>query len=128
MGTPRSSFLHRSASVPPTRVMGAEKAMPSMARQTIRVPMFCATAQGMMKTTASRSVDPLPGELAYNNCFQMAFRYLLDNASSKHLGQRRKGHGADTKANDKDCDGQKGDLSADVESLSRPNKIRSDDG
>lgn len=58
MGTPRSSLRHRSARVPPTRVMGAEKAMPSMARQTMRVPMFLATASGMMKTTAISSVLP----------------------------------------------------------------------
>lgn len=43
MGTPRSSFFQRSAKVPPTRVMGAEKAIPSMARQTRRVAMFLAT-------------------------------------------------------------------------------------
>lgn len=67
MGTPRSSFLHRSASVPPTRVMGAEKAMPSMARQTIRVPIFFETAQGMMKMTARKSVDPLHSVLVLNN-------------------------------------------------------------
>ena len=59
MGTPRSSFFHRSASVPPTRVIGAEKARPSMARQTRRVSMFFATAQGMMKMTATRRVEPL---------------------------------------------------------------------
>lgn len=59
MGTPRSSFLHKSAKVPPTRVMGAEKAMPSMARQTMRVAMFWAKAQGMTKTTAMKRVDPL---------------------------------------------------------------------
>jgi hypothetical protein len=59
MGTPRSSFLHKSASVPPTNVIGAEKAMPSMARQTIKVPMFFETAQGMMKTTAIKSVEVL---------------------------------------------------------------------
>jgi hypothetical protein len=56
IGTPLSSFLHRSASVPPTKVIGAEKARPSMARQTMRVPIFLATAQGMMKTTAMSSV------------------------------------------------------------------------
>jgi hypothetical protein len=59
MGTPRSSLRHRSAKVPPTNVMGAEKAMPSIALQTIRVPMFLATAHGMMKTTATRRVEPL---------------------------------------------------------------------
>jgi len=59
MGTPRSSLRQRSARVPPTRVMGAEKAIPSMARQTMRVPMFLATAQGMMKMTARKSVEPL---------------------------------------------------------------------
>ena len=58
MGTPRSSFLHISASVPPTRVMGAEKAIPSMARQTRRVPIFLATAQGMMKMKAMKRVEP----------------------------------------------------------------------
>jgi hypothetical protein len=59
MGTPRSSFLHISARVPPTRVMGAEKAMPSMVLQTMRVPMFLETAHGMMKITATRRVEPL---------------------------------------------------------------------
>jgi hypothetical protein len=59
MGTPRSSLRQRSARVPPTSVMGAEKAMPSIALQTIRVPMFLATAHGMMKTTATRRVEPL---------------------------------------------------------------------
>jgi hypothetical protein len=39
--------------------MGAEKAMPSMARQTSNVSMFFATALGIMKMTASKSVDPL---------------------------------------------------------------------
>jgi hypothetical protein len=39
--------------------MGAEKAIPSMARQTRRVSMFLATAQGMMKMTAMRRVDAL---------------------------------------------------------------------
>lgn len=64
MGTPRSSFFHRSASVPPTRVIGAEKAMPSMVRHTRSVAMLVATAQGMTKTTAMSSVDPLDGYLA----------------------------------------------------------------
>jgi hypothetical protein len=59
MGTPRSSFLHKSASVPPTRVMGAENAIPSIARQTSKVPIFFETAHGMMKTTAIRSVEAL---------------------------------------------------------------------
>ena len=59
MGTPRSSFLQRSARVPPTSVMGAENAMPSINLQTMRVPMFLETAHGMMKTTAIKSVDPL---------------------------------------------------------------------
>jgi hypothetical protein len=59
MGTPRSSLRQRSARVPPTSVMGAEKAMPSIALQTIRVPMFLATAHGIMKTTATRRVEPL---------------------------------------------------------------------
>lgn len=59
MGTPRSSLLQRSARVPPTSVMGAEKAMPSMARQTMRVPMLLATAQGIMKMTAKSKVEPL---------------------------------------------------------------------
>lgn len=56
MGIPRSSDLHKSAKVPPTSVMGAEKAMPSIARATRRVWMFFATAPGMMKTTATKSV------------------------------------------------------------------------
>jgi hypothetical protein len=56
MGTPRSSFLHKSARVPPTNVIGALNAIPSIALQTIRVPIFLETAQGMTKITASRSV------------------------------------------------------------------------
>jgi hypothetical protein len=39
--------------------MGAENAIPSMARQTIKVPMFFETAQGMVKMTAIRSVEAL---------------------------------------------------------------------
>jgi hypothetical protein len=58
IGTPLSSVFHKSASVPPTNVMGAENAIPSIKRQTIRVPMFLDTAQGIMKITASRRVDP----------------------------------------------------------------------
>lgn len=42
--------------VPPTNVIGAEKAIPSIALQTRRVPMLGATAQGMTKITARRSV------------------------------------------------------------------------
>lgn len=56
MGTPRSSVLHRSARLPPTSVIGAEKAMPSIARHTSRVAGFFATAQGMMKMTAKPRV------------------------------------------------------------------------
>lgn len=56
MGTPLSSFLQRSARVPPTKVIGALNAMPSIALHTIRVPMFLATAQGMTKMTAISSV------------------------------------------------------------------------
>lgn len=59
IGTPRSSFFHRSASVPPTRVIGAEKAMPSIARQTSKVSIFLATAHGMMNITATMSVEAL---------------------------------------------------------------------
>jgi hypothetical protein len=59
MGTPRSSLRQRSARVPPTSVMGAEKAMPSMALQTMRVAILSATAHGMMKMTATRRVEPL---------------------------------------------------------------------
>jgi hypothetical protein len=59
MGTPRSSFLQRSASVPPTSVMGAEKAIPSIARHTSKVVMLSATAHGMMKMTARNKVVPL---------------------------------------------------------------------
>lgn len=60
MGTPRSSFLHISASVPPTNVIGAEKAIPSMVLHTKSVSIFVATAQGITKMTAMSSVDPLP--------------------------------------------------------------------
>ncbi|MBE3042039.1 hypothetical protein IMZ48_05540 [Candidatus Bathyarchaeota archaeon] len=45
--------------MPPTRVMGAEKAIPSMKRQTSSVSMFWATAQGMTKTKAKNSVVAL---------------------------------------------------------------------
>lgn len=61
IGTPLSSFFHKSASVPPTRVMGAEKAIPSMRRHTRRVPMFCATAQGITKMTAIARVTAYTG-------------------------------------------------------------------
>lgn len=60
IGTPLSSLLHKSANVPPTSVMGAEKAIPPIALHTSRVSMFSATAHGMMNTTARRSVEPLP--------------------------------------------------------------------
>ena len=56
MGTPRSSVFHKSARVPPMMVMGAEKAIPSIARQTRRVVMLSDTAQGMMKIVATKSV------------------------------------------------------------------------
>jgi hypothetical protein len=56
IGTPRSSVFQRSARVPPTSVMGAENAMPSIALQTRSVWMLGATAHGIMKTTASRRV------------------------------------------------------------------------
>jgi hypothetical protein len=59
IGTPRSSFFHKSARVPPTSVIGAEKAMPSIARHIRRVSMFSATAHGIINTTASSSVVPL---------------------------------------------------------------------
>jgi len=58
IGTPRSSARHRSANVPPTSVIGALKAMPSMARATRRVVMFLEAAAGMMKMSATRSVLP----------------------------------------------------------------------
>lgn len=58
IGIPRSSVLHKSASVPPTKVIGAENAIPSIARQTRRVPMLGARAQGMIKITARRNVLP----------------------------------------------------------------------
>ena len=56
IGTPRSSVFQRSARLPPTRVIGAEKAIPSIARHTNSVAGFFATAHGMMKTTASPRV------------------------------------------------------------------------
>lgn len=40
-------------------VMGAEKAMPSMARPTRSVPRFLASAQGRTNATATNSVDTL---------------------------------------------------------------------
>ena len=36
------------------KIMGVEMAMPEIKRQTSRVPMFLATAQGMMKIVAMR--------------------------------------------------------------------------
>lgn len=91
MGTPRSSLRHRSARVPPTRVMGAEKAMPSMARHTSRVPMFLATAQGTMKMTAMSSVEPLDTLLAFRSLFSKMFLSLalssVDLGESKAAGQ-----------------------------------------
>lgn len=56
IGTPRSSAFQRSARVPPTSVMGAENAMPSIALQTKRVWIFGARAHGIMKITARRRV------------------------------------------------------------------------
>lgn len=61
IGTPRSSLRQRSARVPPTSVMGAENAIPSMARHTSRVSIFFATAQGMTKTHARKRVVALKG-------------------------------------------------------------------
>lgn len=56
IGTPLSSFLHISASVPPTSVIGALNAVPSINRQTTNVAIFFDTAQGMMKITATSKV------------------------------------------------------------------------
>lgn len=56
IGTPRSSFFHKSDKVPPTNVIGALNAIPSIALQTIRVAMLSATAQGTIKTTAINRV------------------------------------------------------------------------
>jgi hypothetical protein len=58
IGTPLSSVFHRSASVPLTRVIGAEKAIPSIVRQTRSVWIFGANAQGIVNMTARRSVMP----------------------------------------------------------------------
>lgn len=59
IGTPRSSKRHISARVPPTNVMGAENMIPAMKRHTRSVWMFWATAQGIIKITARRSVEAL---------------------------------------------------------------------
>src|SRR4051812_23813413 len=83
MGMPRSSGFQRSARVPPTRTIGALNAIPSMKRHTSKVPagnesanlfvgggnvtvvlqedeghvpIFLATAQGIRKMIAIRSV------------------------------------------------------------------------
>lgn len=56
IGTPRSSFFQRSARVPPTRDMGAEKETPAMKRVANRQPMLGARAPGMVKTTAKKRV------------------------------------------------------------------------
>ncbi len=59
MGTPRSSLRQRSAREPPTIVMGAENAIPSIALHTSRVPIFLETAQGITNITAKKRVVPL---------------------------------------------------------------------
>lgn len=56
--------------MPPTSVMGAENAMPSMARHTSKVSMFWATAQGMTKIHASNRVDPL-GKAEVSNAVEV---------------------------------------------------------
>lgn len=63
MGIPRSSALQRSARVPPTRTIGPLNATPSMSRQTRSVPMFGATAQGMINITATSNVLAYTGLL-----------------------------------------------------------------
>ncbi|KAL7352785.1 hypothetical protein ACKS23_04691 [Histoplasma ohiense] len=75
MGTPRSSFRHMSAKVPPTSVMGALNATPAMARQTTRVAKFWATAQGIKKTTATSNVDVYTG-----------FRPIISDMGAKTIG------------------------------------------
>ncbi len=59
IGTPRSSLRQRSAREPPTIVIGAENAIPSIALHTSSVPMFLETAQGITNITAKNSVEPL---------------------------------------------------------------------
>jgi hypothetical protein len=93
MGTPRSSFLQRSASVPPTSVMGAENAIPSINLHTMRVPMFLETAHGMMKTTAIKSVDPLASRMSatwgHTSLWPLSMggvrEIVLDDASPENL-------------------------------------------
>lgn len=62
--------------------------MPSIARQTIRVPILGATAQGMMKMTANSSVVPLEKghESATKDNLDYACEDLLDDSSTKDLG------------------------------------------
>ena len=67
IATALSSFFHMSARVPPTSVIGALKAMPSIARQTMSVAMFCETAQGMTKMTAKPIVRRYNGFLPNNS-------------------------------------------------------------
>ena len=93
MGTPRSSFLQRSASVPPTRVIGAEKAMPSMARQTSKVSMFWATAHGMMNINATKMVEALRHILAIRRKDGANGKYSLNDPPAIHLREWCEYHG-----------------------------------
>ncbi|KAH3676326.1 hypothetical protein WICPIJ_009136 [Wickerhamomyces pijperi] len=57
MATPLWSTVHISAKLPPIKVIGAEKKIPSRNLQTNKVPMFWATAHGMIKMTARPKVE-----------------------------------------------------------------------
>ena len=56
IATPLSSVFHISAKLPPIKHIGALKNKPSKNLQTNNVPMFLATAQGIIKMTAAPKV------------------------------------------------------------------------
>ncbi len=66
-------------------VIGAEKAMPSIALHTIRVPIFLDTAQGIMKMTASKSVEALGTLVVYWGPKDQG--HLLDDTTPIDLGE-----------------------------------------
>ena len=130
MGTPRSSFLQRSASVPPTSVMGAEKAIPSMARHTSKVSILRATAQGMMKMTATNKVAPLAcvSRLNLGDGRTQIMGHLLDHLPSVDFTQWCKHHGPQAETHNEDGNGDQGDFLRDTKFLDDAPNVRGDDG
>src|SRR5690348_2197331 len=61
IGTPLSSFLHMSTSVPPTNDMGAENATPARNLVISSVSIFFATAPGIVNSTATPKVTAYTG-------------------------------------------------------------------